>query len=98
MGAERMQAEVPRDRQIVHRDLPGLWQVAEPIIDRPERSSSLVRDPAHDARSHVGLGCLSHERSPHLEERMADNRNWDQEDKWWEQNFNSRPYAAGRTL
>ena len=29
---------------------------------------------------------------------MADNRTWDQEDKWWEQNFSSRPYAAGRTL
>ena len=28
---------------------------------------------------------------------MADNRTWDQEDKWWEQNFSSRPYAAGRT-
>lgn len=27
---------------------------------------------------------------------MADNKNWDQENRWWEQNFSSRPYAAGR--
>ena len=27
---------------------------------------------------------------------MADNRTWDQEDKWWEQNFSARPYATGR--
>ena len=27
---------------------------------------------------------------------MAETRKWAQEDKWWEQNFNSRPYAAGR--
>jgi hypothetical protein len=27
---------------------------------------------------------------------MAENRTWAQEDKWWEQNFISRPYAAGR--
>ena len=26
---------------------------------------------------------------------MADNRTWDQEDLWWKENFNSRPYAAG---
>jgi hypothetical protein len=28
---------------------------------------------------------------------MAGNKTWDQEDKWWEQNFSSRPYATGRT-
>lgn len=28
---------------------------------------------------------------------MADRNNWDQDDKWWEQNFTARPYAAGRT-
>ena len=28
---------------------------------------------------------------------MAENRTWTQEDKWWEQNFSSRPYASGRT-
>jgi len=28
---------------------------------------------------------------------MADNRTWDQEDLWWQENFNSRPYAAGYT-
>ena len=28
---------------------------------------------------------------------MADNRTWDQEDLWWRENFNSRPYAAGGT-
>ena len=28
---------------------------------------------------------------------MADNRTWDQEDLWWKENFNSRPYAAGYT-
>ena len=27
---------------------------------------------------------------------MADNRTWAQEDRWWEQNFSSRPYASGR--
>jgi tRNA U38,U39,U40 pseudouridine synthase TruA len=24
------------------------------------------------------------------------NRTWDTEDSWWRQNFNARPYAAGR--
>ena len=28
---------------------------------------------------------------------MADTRTWDQEDRWWEQNFTSRPYASGRS-
>ena len=28
---------------------------------------------------------------------MADNRTWDQEDRLWEQNFSSRPYASGRS-
>ena len=28
---------------------------------------------------------------------MADKNTWAQEDKWWEQNFSSRPYASGRT-
>jgi hypothetical protein len=28
---------------------------------------------------------------------MATNRSWDQEDRWWEQNFSTRPYAAGRS-
>ena len=28
---------------------------------------------------------------------MADNRTWDQEDQWWQENFSSRPYAAGYT-
>ena len=28
---------------------------------------------------------------------MADRRTWDQEDRWWEQNFSSRPYASGRS-
>ena len=28
---------------------------------------------------------------------MTHNQAWDQEDKWWEQNFSSRPYATGRT-
>jgi len=28
---------------------------------------------------------------------MADNRTWDQEDLWWQENFSSRPYAAGYT-
>ncbi|MBA3497654.1 MAG: hypothetical protein H0T86_11165 [Gemmatimonadales bacterium] len=27
---------------------------------------------------------------------MADKRTWDQEDKWWEQNFSTRPYASDR--
>jgi hypothetical protein len=26
---------------------------------------------------------------------MPDDRTWDQEDLWWQENFNSRPYAAG---
>jgi hypothetical protein len=30
------------------------------------------------------------------EDNMADNRTWAQEDRWWEQNFSSRPYASGR--
>ena len=28
---------------------------------------------------------------------MADNMIWDQEDLWWQENFKSRPYAAGYT-
>jgi hypothetical protein len=28
---------------------------------------------------------------------MADNRTWDQEDLWWQENFTSRPYSAGYT-
>jgi hypothetical protein len=28
---------------------------------------------------------------------MASNRNWDQEDIWWRDNFASRPYSTGRT-
>jgi hypothetical protein len=27
---------------------------------------------------------------------MANDSSWDQEDSWWRQNFNSRPYAAGQ--
>ncbi len=27
---------------------------------------------------------------------MESRKTWDQEDKWWEQNFASRPYASGR--
>jgi hypothetical protein len=30
------------------------------------------------------------------EETMATNRNWDEEDSWWRNNFSSRPYATGR--
>jgi hypothetical protein len=30
------------------------------------------------------------------EDSMADTKSWDQEDKWWKQNFSSRPYASGR--
>jgi len=28
---------------------------------------------------------------------MADIRTWDLEDRWWEQNFASRPYASGHS-
>lgn len=28
---------------------------------------------------------------------MADFNTWDQEDRWWQQNFASRPYASGRS-
>lgn len=28
---------------------------------------------------------------------MADQSSWDQEDRWWRQNFSSRPYASGRS-
>jgi hypothetical protein len=31
------------------------------------------------------------------EDSMADRGTWDQEDRWWEQNFSSRPYASGRS-
>jgi hypothetical protein len=31
-----------------------------------------------------------------MEDTMADNSTWDVEDRWWEQNFNARPYATGR--
>ncbi|HEX5576566.1 MAG TPA: hypothetical protein VFX42_11885 [Gemmatimonadales bacterium] len=27
---------------------------------------------------------------------MAQNRTWNEEDSWWRDNFNSRPYATGR--
>ena len=27
---------------------------------------------------------------------MADNKTWNDEDSWWRNNFNSRPYATGR--
>lgn len=28
---------------------------------------------------------------------MADTRTWNDEDRWWRDNFSSRPYATGRT-
>jgi hypothetical protein len=30
------------------------------------------------------------------EERMTQNRTWNDEDNWWRNNFSSRPYATGR--
>jgi hypothetical protein len=27
---------------------------------------------------------------------MAENRDWNEEDSWWRNNFSSRPYATGR--
>ncbi len=27
---------------------------------------------------------------------MANNETWDREDKWWRDNYSSRPYAAGK--
>ena len=27
---------------------------------------------------------------------MATNKTWNDEDSWWRDNFNSRPYATGR--
>src|SRR5258705_156305 len=32
-----------------------------------------------------------------LEETMPDNTSWDQEDRWWRNNYETRPYATGRT-
>ena len=59
-----------------------------------------VRDPAHVARVRsraiVSSGKLF--SSVAEEDTHGSNqRTWDQEDKWWEQNFSSRPYASGRT-
>ena len=28
---------------------------------------------------------------------MPDTTNWDQEDRWWQKNYETRPYATGRT-
>jgi hypothetical protein len=40
--------------------------------------------------------CFAENRFIAMEGTMADTTNWDQENRWWEQNFVDRPYAAGR--
>jgi hypothetical protein len=68
----------------VHRDLRGL----------PRSAVSVVTVP-HGVADYAVCPPTWFDRSE--EDSMADNRTWDQEDKWWEQSFSSRPYASGRT-
>jgi hypothetical protein len=67
----------------VHRDLRGLPRSAVSVVTVPRGVAEYPARPSWFHRSE--------------EDSMADSRTWAQEDKWWEQNFSSRPYASGRT-
>jgi hypothetical protein len=64
----------------------------------PQPGSRAVGDPDHVDRFGKRLPCAVVQFHHAAEEdTMADKHTWAQEDKWWEQNFSSRPYASGRT-
>src|SRR5215216_1888253 len=75
------------------------------VSDTASRPAGVVAGrgrPQGSERDHFrsraeGLRCVPVGITVPRRSAMAGNKSWDMEDKWWEQNFSSRPYASGRT-